>query len=133
MDPVTIGLLAGGGLGLLKGGVLDAQNEKRDRAMQAQIQRYSPWTGMQAQPVKRADPLGSAMQGVTAGGLMGQGMKGLGSGQAAAGEGDAAMPEQTNSGNQYGAANMSMAPGNPNDPYDLATWFKMQQGRQQYG
>lgn len=73
MDPITIGLLAGGGLGLGKG-LLDQQREKKDRAAQAEIARWSPWTGMQAQPVQRADMLGSVMQGGTSGAMMGQGV-----------------------------------------------------------
>lgn len=84
MDPVTMGLLAGAGVGLLKGGVLDKNKEKRQRKQEAEIARYSPWTGMQAQRVQEADPLGSAMQGAMGGAMLGQGLGGMGGGGAAA-------------------------------------------------
>jgi len=74
MDPVTIGLLAGAGAGLLKGGVLDAEKERRQRKQEAEIARYSPWTGMGAQRVQEADPFGAALQGGTTGALVGQSM-----------------------------------------------------------
>lgn len=74
MDPITIGLLAGAGVGLLKGGVLDRQKEQRQRKQEAEIQRWSPWTGMQAQRVQEADPLGAAMQGGMTGAMVGNAM-----------------------------------------------------------
>lgn len=76
MDPLTIGLMAGGGLGLVKG-ILDQGREAKDRQVAAETTRYSPWTHMQAQPVQRADLLGSAMQGGTAGAMMGQGYQNM--------------------------------------------------------
>lgn len=42
----------GGGLKFL----LDKNNEAKDRHLQAETARYSPWTGMSPQPVKRANP-----------------------------------------------------------------------------
>mgnify|MGYP000913193042 CR=1 FL=1 len=43
MDPITIGLLAGGGMGLLQG----QQNEKKmyqDAMLKAELARYAPWS-----------------------------------------------------------------------------------------
>lgn len=68
MDPITLGLLLGGGLGLTKG-VLDGEKERKDRKQQAETARWAPWTGMQPTAVKRADPIGSTMQGGLAGGM----------------------------------------------------------------
>lgn len=115
MDPITLGLLLGGGLGLGKG-ILDTEKERKDRKQQAETARWAPWTGMQPAAVKRADPLGSTMQGTIAGGsfaganqaklaeLMGSGAAATGA-EAAAG-GMSAAPAQ-----QSFAPTMS-----PNDP-----------------
>lgn len=72
MDPITIGLLAGAGMGVLKG-MGDKKKEAADRKVAAETARWSPWTGMQPEQVQRADMMGSAMQGGLAGGAMGQG------------------------------------------------------------
>ncbi len=72
-----IPLLIGAGLGVAKG-IKDQQAEKRDRKTQAEMARWSPWTGVQAQPVKKADMMGSIMQGGMAGASMGQMMGGGG-------------------------------------------------------
>lgn len=66
MDPITIGLLAGGGLGLLKG-MSDAEQARHQRQVEAEIARYSPWTGMKPERIGQANVLGSAMQGALAG------------------------------------------------------------------
>lgn len=56
--------LAGAGLGAAKHFAVDAPAEKRSRAMNAEIMRYSPWTKMQAPGVKEAPGLfKSALQG----------------------------------------------------------------------
>lgn len=44
--------------------------EQKDRDLAAATQRYSPWTGLQAQPVKRANFAGDLAQGY--GSYMGQ-------------------------------------------------------------
>lgn len=46
----------------------NAEKEQRQKQLASATQRYSPWTGLQAQPVSYADPLGTAAQGA-AGGL----------------------------------------------------------------
>lgn len=70
MDPITMAVI-GGGIGLGKG-ILDQQREAKDRQMAAEIARWSPWTGMQTPMPKRADVLGSTMQGAMGGAMMGQ-------------------------------------------------------------
>lgn len=70
MDPLTMGLLMGGA-GLAKGELIDKPREQRQRKMEAEIQRWSPWTGMGAKPVQQADPFASAMQGGMSGAMLG--------------------------------------------------------------
>lgn len=69
------------GLGLVKGLTVDKAKENRQRQLAAETQRYSPWTGMQAQAIQNADPLGSAMQGGFTGFSLGQGMQNQAAGQ----------------------------------------------------
>lgn len=71
MEPLTMAGI-GALLGLAKSEFLDKNNANTQRKLQAEIARYSPWTGMQASAVDEADPLGSAMQGAFAGGSFGQ-------------------------------------------------------------
>lgn len=65
------GALAGAIIGLGKG-YMDSKKEDKDRKIQAETTRYSPWTHMQAAAPQRADFLGSAMQGGMTGAAMGQ-------------------------------------------------------------
>jgi hypothetical protein len=65
----------GAGVGLLKSQIVDRPKEERQRKLAAETQRYSPWTGLQAQQVQEADPLGNAMQFGVNSGMMGQGIK----------------------------------------------------------
>jgi hypothetical protein len=53
----------------------DAGKEKRQLQLASATQRYSPWTGLQANPVQYADPLGNAIQGAGAAMSMEQGNK----------------------------------------------------------
>jgi hypothetical protein len=71
MDPITLGLLIGGGGGLVKSLAVDGPREARQRRLAAQTQRYSPWTGLEAQPIQEADPLGTAIGMGAAGGQIG--------------------------------------------------------------
>lgn len=73
MDPITLAALGGAGLGIGKG-ILDQNRERKDRQIAAQTARWSPWTGMAAQPVQRADLLGSTIQGGLQGASFGQGL-----------------------------------------------------------
>lgn len=78
MLPIIAGLIAGGALGAGKYFGVDRGKEERDRKLQAATALYSPWTGMQAQPVHEADLFGDVLQGATAGGQMGQNVESLG-------------------------------------------------------
>lgn len=73
MWPLIAGMAAGG---LLKSELIDRPREDRQRQMQAEIARYSPWSGMQANPgaISEADPFGSALQGGMTGAAFGQNM-----------------------------------------------------------
>lgn len=55
------------GAGLLKGLTIDRAKEKRDRRLAAETQRLSPWTGLRAEQIREADPLGSTLQFGTTG------------------------------------------------------------------
>ncbi len=56
-----LALAIGAGVGILKAEAIDRPKEERDRKLAAETQRLSPWTGLKAQPIKEADPLGSAL------------------------------------------------------------------------
>lgn len=68
-------ILIGAGAGLLKSKLVDAPREERERELAAKTQLYSPWTGLKANPIQEADPLGSAMQGGIAGAQFGAGLQ----------------------------------------------------------
>lgn len=71
MDPITLGLIIGGGLGFAKGqGDIESAREARKR--EAEIARWSPWTGLAPQRIDQPNVLGSAMQGALAGGQFGK-------------------------------------------------------------
>lgn len=72
MNPLLLGALIGGGAGLGKSLFFDAPREESDRKLAASTQRYSPWTGLKANPIRESDPLGSAMQFGTTGAMMAQ-------------------------------------------------------------
>lgn len=73
MDPVTIGLLIGAGTGLLKTEA-DKKKEARQRQLAATTQLYSPWTGLQANPVQEADEFGNLLKYSGAGASIGSGI-----------------------------------------------------------
>lgn len=59
MDPITIAMLGMSGLQMIHG--IDKEN--RDRQLAAATQRYSPWTGLKANPIEAANPVGDLAQG----------------------------------------------------------------------
>lgn len=69
--PLIAGMIAAG---LLKSELVDKPNEEKDRKLQAETARLSPWTGLKPGAVKRADPFGTAMQFGATGASMGAGM-----------------------------------------------------------
>ncbi len=74
MGPLAIaGILAAAGL--LKSELVDRPKEKRQRQLAAATQRYSPWTGLQANEVKETDSIGTGMQYGMAGAQFGQNME----------------------------------------------------------
>lgn len=92
MGPLILGALAGAGLGLLKGEA-DKKREKKERLLNAEIVRYSPWTRLNPEPVQSADPMGSILQGGLSGAMMGQGIAGVNAQNAAlSAQGAAAAP-----------------------------------------
>jgi hypothetical protein len=78
MPILTPAILAGVGAlgGVAKSELIDRPKEKRDRKLQAETARYSPWTGLRAGAVNEADPLASALSFGTAGAQLGFGMQG---------------------------------------------------------
>ena len=69
------GLAIGAIVGLAKNQLSDVPREKKQRALAAATQQYSPWTGLQAQPIQQADPFGNALQFGAAGAGIGSGIK----------------------------------------------------------
>lgn len=70
----AIGASAGGLLGILKA-IMDSNNERKDRIMQATTTRYSPWTGLKAQAVSHSNGVGDAAAGVAGGAQLAQGLQ----------------------------------------------------------
>lgn len=71
MDPITIGLLVGAGSGILRG--IGQKEEAREaRKREAEIAKWSPWTGMEAQRVANPNTFDPIMQGALVGAAMGK-------------------------------------------------------------
>lgn len=70
-----VAVAVGAGVGLTKAELIDQPKADRQRKLAASTQRYSPWTGLQAQPVQEADPMGSMLQYGATGASMGSNMK----------------------------------------------------------
>ena len=70
---LPLALAAGGAALGAYNGYQDNKREQKDRQIAATTARYSPWTGMQAQPVQRSKGmLGGAAQGGLSGAMLGQ-------------------------------------------------------------
>ncbi len=73
-------IVAGAMLG--KSLLIDGPQRKRERKLQSEMTRYSPWTGQTGQaPTTKYDPLGSAMQGGLAGLQMNSAWNKMGAGK----------------------------------------------------
>ena len=118
--PFPLLLAIGGGLGLGKH-ALEAGAAARDRKLQAETARYSPWTGLKPQKTQDPNIFGNLLQGATvasmAGGMGGAGdMAGdvaseapaLGSSQASSLGVDTNMGNFSGLGNRYSFLNEGM-------------------------
>lgn len=54
--------LIGGGVGLIKHFAFDKPKANRERHLEAETQRYSPWTGLQAKRASDPNPMDNFMQ-----------------------------------------------------------------------
>lgn len=70
MDPVT-GALVGAGVGFLKNTLFDGPAAKRRNLAQAEMTKYSPWTGMKGQLEAAPSAFGAMAQGAMTGAMMG--------------------------------------------------------------
>lgn len=66
--------LGGLGAGLLKSELIDKPREKREQELASITTRFSPWTGLKADPVHYADPFSNALQFGTTGAMVGSGI-----------------------------------------------------------
>ena len=116
--------------GLVKG-LGDEKKAKADRKREAEIARYSPWTGLGPSAVKEADIMGSVMQGGMGGAMMGQSMGGMGGGGAAAAPaGGAALTSDPSAAASLTGGQSQMGQMGGQDPAMLQKypWLGMQQG-----
>ena len=115
MDPITIGLLAGGGLGALQGG----NNEKKmyqDAMLKANLAQYAPYSQMAANiasqpgkdlPDQTASMFSGAATGASAGNLFGKAAAPAAGGSAGA-MGASSAPKMDYAGaNMFGGQDMS--------------------------
>jgi hypothetical protein len=115
-------ILAGAGLGFLKNKLIDKPAEQRSRKMNAEIMRYSPWTGMQGPGVKEAGSVfGSMLQGGALGSMATPLMTGI-----AAPTASMSAPAAAASA---GASPLAVAPQSLAKPLTMAsakpTWFDL--------
>ena len=68
-----LGAAAGAASGIAKG-KMASDREAKDRQLAADTQRNSPWTGMQAGPIREADVVGDVLGGTVGGAMAGQGL-----------------------------------------------------------
>lgn len=77
MGPLALAAI-GAGVGLAKGELIDRPKEARQRRTQAEIARYSPWSGLKPTVVQEADPFANALNYGLTGAMMGQANPGMG-------------------------------------------------------
>jgi hypothetical protein len=103
MLPIVAGAIIGAGAGLLKG-LSEREKKKLEAKAQAEIARWSPWTGIQPQTTGLGDKTSDyVLSGATTGAAMGQGVGGGSSG----GGGMFAAPSQTTSAGAMMSPNMT--------------------------
>lgn len=73
-NPLLLGALIGGGVGLLKNRLVDKPAADKERQYQAETARWSPWTGLQSKYVQDPSIFGGMLQGGMAGAAFGQGI-----------------------------------------------------------
>lgn len=97
MSWVTVGVAgAGMALGALENNEEQKQHSRMQRA-QAEMTRYSPWTGMQGQILTPPKSIfGSMLQGGATGAMIGQGLAKGGGASAGMGSGGGAKPVAMN-------------------------------------
>lgn len=115
-------LAAGAGLGLAKH--IDSQGKAdRERKVQGQIQKWSPWTGMQGQMVQ--DP-GSVFGDIATGAAIGsQFNKMMPDGAAGASSGGMAMPGGQGPSLEMGSSYQDFMNQNPSGMYQGGPWSQM--------
>jgi hypothetical protein len=110
MDPLTLALI-GGGLGFLKSGQDDAMAKKQN-LLNAQIMRYSPWTGMHPNQTQgHGDQLGNIMQGALTGGMFGQALDKAGGAAASSPEGTTGGADASYNPDTYGSYDVNTGKG----------------------
>lgn len=72
----------GAGAGLIKYFAFDKPANDRKRALAATTQKFSPWTGMNAEAPDQINPMSGLMQGAATGAALGQNMSAANSNQA---------------------------------------------------
>lgn len=72
MSWIAVGVAVGAAV--LKTEAVDQPKENRQRKLAAATQRYSPWTGLEAQPIQEADLGGNILQYGMTGAMMRQNM-----------------------------------------------------------
>lgn len=68
-----VGAAGGAAAGIAKA-KMAADREAKDRQLAADTQRNSPWTGMQAGPIRESDGVGDVLGGTIGGAMAGQGI-----------------------------------------------------------
>lgn len=82
---IWIPLAIGAGLGALKHYAVDKPQHKRQQLAQAEMTKYSPWTGMKGKILTPPSAFGSMLQGAATGAMFGSMAGGGGAGAAKAG------------------------------------------------
>lgn len=120
MDPITIGLIMGGS-GLLQARQADQRRKQQQRFNQgqAEVTRYSPWTGMQGQMDNSfvPDALTAGASGAIQGLGMAQGLQGMMGGQAAAQPTAGQFMDQMQMAQPMAPSSMNMQPGLYGNPW----------------